>query len=52
MLSKVVLVIFVLLAAFFGVLIANYNYSSEVASVRDEAFEATLAINIVAHRVS
>ena len=52
MFSKVVLVIFVLLAAFFGVLIANYNYSSEGVSVRDEAFEATLAINIVAHRVS
>jgi len=52
MLSKVVLVIFILLAAFFGVLFANYNYSSEVISIRDEAFEATLTINITAHRVS
>ena len=52
MLSKIVLVIFLLLAAFVGALFTNYNYSSNVASVRDEAFETTLAINIVAHRVS
>ena len=52
MLSKVVLVIFVLPVGFFGVLIANYNPSSEGVSVDDETFKATLAINIVAHRVS
>jgi len=45
-------IIFVFLAAFFGVFITNYNNSSKVADFNDETFEEIMAINIVAHRVS